>query len=264
MDDGDKYQVFLAESGQEAIEIIKTQHMAQNAIDVVISDSHMPVVNGFQLFQKLALYDHKPSFILTSAFATDASVRKAKAEGIAAVVEKPVRKEDLERLIDQAIEAQHQKKILLVDDHALLAKTYAEALRQAGHFVFYAVSGEKALQMARKFYYDLYFIDLNLPDLSGIELMRNIKQLRPDAMVISLSGEASVREREQLKILGVYDHLEKPMSQRRLRHMTDIYVQKLASYRRGVHEAIARKERKTIWQVLREAVDEIIRILKTT
>ena len=262
MDDGERYQVFTAGSGEEAFQIIKTQHLKKLPIDVVISDSHMPNVNGFQLYQKLTLLDQQPSFILTSAFATEASVKKARSEGIAAVIPKPLDKNKLSKALDEAMEFKNQKKILLVDDHKHLASSYSAALRSEGHFVYSATSGQKALKMINKFYYDVYYVDLNLPDIRGIELVRAIREMRPDAMVVSLSGEASEKELALLKDLDCFDHLEKPMSPRRLRHMTSIYIQKHAEFRRRVHAAAQSEKNKSIWDVIIAAFKEVIRILK--
>ena len=75
------------------------------------------------------------------------------------------------------------KRILVIDDDSLIRKLFLHALEDTRFQVDTAESGEKGVEMQREFKYDLIFLDLNMPDMNGIETLREIRTTEPNIPV---------------------------------------------------------------------------------
>jgi CheY-like chemotaxis protein len=89
--------------------------------------------------------------------------------------------------------------------------TLARLLTNRGHEVASAENVEQALKLARTFDYDLVLADLGLPDGSGLELMTELRQLRPDCRGIALSGYGMECDIQRSHQAGFDIHLTKPI-----------------------------------------------------
>ena len=101
-------------------------------------------------------------------------------------------------------------KILIVDDEPDVAKVLAESVRLQGHEPLVAASGEEGLALLNQKRPDAVFLDIVMPGMSGIEVLRRIRQVHPALPVIVITGHASTAEIEQANHLGVTDCLQKP------------------------------------------------------
>lgn len=79
--------------------------------------------------------------------------------------------------------------VLVVDDHAIVRRGVMEILNEAPDLtvVGEAGSGQEALQLARQRHFDVLVLDMSLPDMNGLEVLRQIKGLKPDARTLILS-----------------------------------------------------------------------------
>jgi two-component system, cell cycle sensor histidine kinase and response regulator CckA len=105
-------------------------------------------------------------------------------------------------------------KILLIEDDELVAKTVSASLRQKKHHVVRYAHGTAAWEhiTAHEEEYDLFVIDLDLPGMSGLEILRRLRAQKSRAKILVASGrleESQLRELQQLKADGV---LEKPFT----------------------------------------------------
>jgi DNA-binding NtrC family response regulator len=101
-------------------------------------------------------------------------------------------------------------KVLLVDDEEEFAETLAMRLETRGLRVETACDGETALQKVKQQSFDAVLLDLAMPGIGGIETLRQIRQLSPEAQVILLTGRATVKTATEAMRLGAMDLLEKP------------------------------------------------------
>jgi DNA-binding NtrC family response regulator len=101
-------------------------------------------------------------------------------------------------------------KVLLVDDEEEFAETLAMRLETRGLRVETACDGETALQKVQQQSFDAVLLDLAMPGIGGIETLRQIRQLSPEAQVILLTGRATVKTATEAMRLGAMDLLEKP------------------------------------------------------
>ena len=81
-----------------------------------------------------------------------------------------------------------KKKILVVDDEESIQLLYKEELEEEGVEVYSAMSGEEALEAFDESPPDLVILDINMPGMDGIEVLRQMKQKRPDIPVILSSA----------------------------------------------------------------------------
>jgi len=101
-------------------------------------------------------------------------------------------------------------KILIVDDEPNVSRSIALNLTVAGYQVQEAKSGEVAIRLIEQEIYDLVICDLRMEKMSGIEVLRHIKQCAPDTEVLLMTAFAAVDTAVQAMKEGAYDYISKP------------------------------------------------------
>jgi DNA-binding response OmpR family regulator len=103
-------------------------------------------------------------------------------------------------------------RVLLVDDEEELVATVAERLELRGIDAEALTTGEAALERltARKF--DVVVVDVKMPGMDGLELLRRIKTMQPEIQVILLTGRGSGKESQRGLEEGAFDYLIKPIN----------------------------------------------------
>ncbi len=107
-------------------------------------------------------------------------------------------------------------KILVVDDEKNILNTMKAILQDEGHVVYTVQNGKDALQFVKSNECDVVFLDVWLPDIDGMEVLQQIKQLQNDIAVIMISGHGSIDIAVKSTRLGAFDFLEKPPSMERV------------------------------------------------
>jgi DNA-binding NtrC family response regulator len=103
-----------------------------------------------------------------------------------------------------------QAKVLVVDDEAGMRKSLAIMLRRDGYPVTEASGGTDALEQLGREVFDLVVADLNMDDLSGLEVLRHIKQTSPDIEVILMTAYGTIESAVEAMKLGAFDFITKP------------------------------------------------------
>ena len=103
-------------------------------------------------------------------------------------------------------------RILIVEDDAPLSSFIKKGLEAEHHAVDAALDGEQGLSMALGIDYDLAVLDLNLPGLDGLTVLKNLRQRKPKLPVIILTARSRVEDRVQCLDSGADDYLVKPFS----------------------------------------------------
>jgi DNA-binding response OmpR family regulator len=106
--------------------------------------------------------------------------------------------------------------ILTVEDDAAIRRGIADALEFAGYRVLEADRGDTGLDAALRLTYELLLLDLVLPGLDGLELLRQVREARPTLPVIILSARGEESDRVQGLKLGADDYVVKPFSVKEL------------------------------------------------
>jgi CheY-like chemotaxis protein len=100
--------------------------------------------------------------------------------------------------------------VLIVDDEAQVARVLAECVSGEGHTVTVAHRGLEALDALEHARPDVVFLDVVMPDMSGIEVLRHIRQSDADLPVMLISGRADARTLAEARGLGITDVIGKP------------------------------------------------------
>lgn len=112
------------------------------------------------------------------------------------------------------VEVQNAKaKILCVDDEEIILDSFRKILVIDGYSIDTVEKGQEALGLIQKNHYDFVFTDLKMPEMSGEEVCKAVKNVRPDIDVIIITGYASVSSAVECMKYGAMDYLEKPFTE---------------------------------------------------
>jgi len=101
-------------------------------------------------------------------------------------------------------------RLLVVEDELDIAHAVAKGLRQQGYAVDVAYDGEQGWKLAEVNEYDLLILDLNLPEMDGLELCRRLRASRPSLLILMLTARSLPDERVTGLEQGADDYLVKP------------------------------------------------------
>jgi DNA-binding response OmpR family regulator len=102
-------------------------------------------------------------------------------------------------------------RVLLVDDEEEFVSALSERLMLRGIEVDTALDGEEALARLREKEPDVVILDVMMPGLSGLEVLKQIRVKHPQSQVILLTGHGSTKEGIEGMRLGAFDYLIKPV-----------------------------------------------------
>lgn len=134
--------------------------------------------------------------------------------------------------------------LLVVDDERAIREGCKEAAQSIGFNAFTAESAEIAYKVLEAHSVDIVLLDLRLPGAGGLEALRQIKARRPDAIIIIITGYASVHSAVQAMKMGAYDYITKPFSLHELKMLLEDVTEKLKSNteRRTEREKVRTKQ----------------------
>lgn len=101
--------------------------------------------------------------------------------------------------------------ILVVDDEAIVRESIRDWLKDSGYKVRVAESGEEALKMIEEDNYGVMILDLRLPNMNGIDVLKKVKQSKPNMKSIVITAYPTMQTQEEVSGLGAIDYLVKPV-----------------------------------------------------
>src|SRR6185295_3123916 len=108
------------------------------------------------------------------------------------------------------------KHVLVVDDEASIRSSLTGALRDEGYRVSTAASGREALEAMKSEKPDVVLLDIWMPEMDGLETLKQIKSATPEISVLMMSGHGNIETAVKATKLGAFDFIEKPLSLERL------------------------------------------------
>jgi DNA-binding NtrC family response regulator len=102
-------------------------------------------------------------------------------------------------------------KVLLVDDEEDFVKALAERIDMRDLNSEVALNGEQALQIVEDEVPDVMVLDLRMPGIDGIEVLRRVKKAYPKVQVVILTGHGSDKDEKEARKLGAFEYLQKPV-----------------------------------------------------
>ncbi len=216
------FEVDVALNGVTALEMIES-----NDYDVVILDVKMPDIDGIEVFRKIRLTQpYLPVILLTGHSSLEDAFQTSK-DGIADYLSKPIEIDELTRVVREAVvQAKWRKKpdeigssaekqselvrVMLIDDEVEFLESMQRVLKRRNLEVSVADSGKKGLALLRETLVDVVVLDLKMPGMDGLEVLRRIKSEFPSVEVIILTGHPSVETALEVINLGANEYLKKP------------------------------------------------------
>ncbi len=101
-------------------------------------------------------------------------------------------------------------RLLVIEDEPDIASALKKGLRQVGYAVDVALDGERGCELALVNDYDLLILDLNLPEMDGLEVFHRVRADRPSLLILMLTARSKPDERVTGLDLGADDYLVKP------------------------------------------------------
>ena len=223
-----KFVPVIAASGTEALDLLSTG----GHFDLVISDMQMPEMDGVQLAETIKeKYRGLPIFLLSSL----GDERRMKhVDLFAAILAKPVKHQQLcKAIMRQFKEAgfgsvedhhahrqklssefavKHPMKILVAEDNPVNQLLAVMVLRKLGYEPSTATNGVKVLEAVLEQHYDIILMDVQMPEMDGIEATRLIRQqLKLQPVIIAATANAMQEDRENCMQAGMDDYISKPL-----------------------------------------------------
>lgn len=181
------YQVDVAYDGPSALELVR-----RSAYAVALLDLKMPGMDGLELYRRIKLLRAGTVAIVVTAYASSDTARSVLESGAWQVLAKPVELPRLLKLVDEALE---QPLVLIVDDDRELCASLWDLLRERGYRVCLAHDAAEAERHLRQDSFQVVLIDMKLPETSGTEVLRLVRQANPQARTVLITGWRAETER---------------------------------------------------------------------
>jgi CheY-like chemotaxis protein/HPt (histidine-containing phosphotransfer) domain-containing protein len=207
------------------------------SFDLAILDMQMPGMDGLELgaeIRKLRGGEALPMVLLTSMGLTDTP--ESALAPFAACLTKPIRQNQLHDLLVQLVSGVKTEpkrlvsankldgtmaqrlpmRLLLADDNVVNQKVALRLFEQMGYHLDVAADGLEAVEALQRQSYDMVFMDVQMPELDGLQATRRIRQLekeqnRPGSIIVAMTASAMLGDRERCLAAGMDDYLAKPV-----------------------------------------------------
>jgi CheY-like chemotaxis protein len=168
------YTSVMVNEGTHAAQIVKEQMP-----DAVILDIMLPGKDGWHILRELKADEATRNIPVHLMSAGEAAANKVRKEGAISFMKKPINTETLDKLFTDMMSQSgvRFKQILLVEDHEAQSQALKDLMQKQGITVDQAFTGEQAFAMLQESEYQCVILDLNLPDISGLDLLDRIKAI---------------------------------------------------------------------------------------
>ncbi len=129
-------------------------------------------------------------------------------------------------------------KILIVDDELIMRESLAGWLERDGHAVQTAASGEEALEKIEETHFDILLVDIKMEGISGLDVLRKVKESDPDAEVVMITAYGSIPSAIEAMKDGAFDYMLKPFDPNEL----GVLIEKIVQHQEQARENIYLKE----------------------
>ena len=207
------YQVVTAANGEDAVALAGSQHF-----NIVLMDIKMPGINGVESFLKMKAQNPEVQVILFTAYSLEDLISQARAEGVLAILPKPINIPELLKTITVVLEKNRGGFILVADDDPDFCNSLADVLKEAGYQVSATSDGDQVKRIATAECIDVLLLDMKFPPYNGLEIYRQIKQIQPEIITIIVTGYAEEMDTliHQALDENVYTFLTKPLELEKL------------------------------------------------
>jgi DNA-binding NtrC family response regulator len=187
--------------GEQALKAVE-----EGSHDVMVLDLRMPGIDGIEVLRQVKKTKPDMQVVVLTGHGTDKDEREVKRLGAFAYLKKPI---DLDQLIGTL--KKEKLKVLLVDDEKEFVESLSERLELRNLDAEVVYDGEQALKAVEEGSHDVMVLDLRMPGIDGIEVLRQVKKTKPDMQVVVLTGHGTDKDEREAKRLGAYAYMKKPV-----------------------------------------------------
>jgi DNA-binding NtrC family response regulator len=117
------------------------------------------------------------------------------------------------------------RNILVIDDEVAVNNNIRKILAKKGYHVDQAVTKNEALEKIQAKSYKLVLLDLKIPEVRGLELLKAVRDRNPETKIIIITGYASIETAVESARMGAFDYLPKPFTPNEIRNVTENALQ---------------------------------------
>ncbi|MFD2161590.1 two-component regulator propeller domain-containing protein [Paradesertivirga mongoliensis] len=217
----------LASSGRDALELV-----AAHNFDLVISDMQMPEMDGTEVSTRIKALKADLPIILLSSVGDES--RKKYAHLFSAILTKPVKQNSLFEVVHQALKNEkisntavadtrttlsvdfaekNPFKILIAEDNLINQKLIVKVLSKLGYTSSIANNGKEVLAMLSAEFYELIFMDIQMPEMDGLEATKIIRETcEQQPLIVAMTANAMEEDKEACIRAGMDDYISKPIN----------------------------------------------------
>lgn len=203
--------------------------------DVIITDMQMPHMDGIALSEEIRKSHESSELPIVMLTSIGCKPENAWRVGFSAYLTKPVQPALLhdtlleifekkwpakyvstrpDRVLDRSFALRHPFRILLAEDNAVNQMVAKRLLERLGYRIDIAANGLEAVDACKRQSYDIVFMDIQMPEMDGIEATHGIRRELPQARqphIIAMTANAIVGDRERYLNAGMDDYVSKPI-----------------------------------------------------
>jgi two-component system, sensor histidine kinase and response regulator len=228
----------LVEGGEEALVELFSAREAGAPYRLILTDMRMPGLDGFDLVERIRQWPELSiaTIMMFTSAVNRRDVTRCQELGIAAYLLKPIRQSELREAITRVLGVHQQEspippitqfslrdadspavslRVLVAEDNAVNRKLMVRLLEKRGHHVQVAVNGLEAVQASKKERFDLVLMDVQMPEMGGMEATAAIRQNEKNSelhtQIIALTASTTQGDREKCLASGMDGYLRKPI-----------------------------------------------------
>jgi len=223
-----KLVAITTSSGQEALSILANN---ESDFQLVITDMEMSKMNGIELAEALKILPKPLPIIMLSSIGES---HKKHSELFSSVLIKPVKQHHLSKsiltalgqtentptaevkipnLLTEAFAQLYPFKILIAEDNPINQKLIERVLSKLGYTTEIVPNGRKALERVAEHDFDLVLMDMQMPEMDGLESTANIRKLQKlQPYIIAMTANALPEDKESCLKAGMNDYISKPLN----------------------------------------------------
>ena len=191
----------VAHDGEEALSALKGEEP-----DVMVLDLRMPGIDGIEVLKRVKQFHPGVEVVILTGHGNEMDEQEAFRLGASAYLKKPVDVDQLLRAVRK-----ERLKVLLVDDEKDFVEHLSKRLQLRNLETRVALDGEAALEVVREGNPDVMVLDLRMPGIDGIQVLRQVRQEHPQMAVVVLTGYGSDLDEAEARRLGASAYLNKPV-----------------------------------------------------
>ena len=233
-----KFVPLIAQSGDEALTILA----ANSQVELVITDMYMPQMDGAELARKIKTTHPNLPLILLSSIDRQTKheaglfnvvltkpakhnillkhiIDQLKSDKIATADQKPPKD-----VLSKELAIKYPLNILIAEDNPINQKVAKQILNKMGYQPDIAANGREAIDAVAAKHYDVVLMDIQMPEMDGLEATRYIRKNIPiQPIIVAMTANAMVEDKEACAQAGMDDYLSKPMKLAEIISMLEKY-----------------------------------------